>query len=192
MRFGCKPAAHPGSVHQMRHRAFQIRIYGGQKSWSTGPSCGPGRRSGRCHADPRGSIPRRGTLFHRAGPSSVNDPLPMGISVEFKDAHVQSRSTTRSWHVWERDNFAGLQAAQGPGARDGLETIVGFKARERLLDYARLRQGGPAALGLDSASAVYRAGRPRPLAAHAPRTPEQRFMPWKTMFDLFREARSLR
>jgi hypothetical protein len=73
------------------------------------------------------------------------DPLPMGISVEFKDDQVRSIRES-SWHVWERENFAGIKRG-APRARDGLETIVGFTP-ERLLDYARFDRRA-VALGLD-------------------------------------------
>ena len=36
------------------------------------------------------------------------DPLPLGISIEFKDAEIQ-RAVTSGWHVWERDNIAGAR-----------------------------------------------------------------------------------
>ncbi len=73
------------------------------------------------------------------------DPLPMGISIEFKQADLEAvRSHT--WHVWERENRRGRRRA-APRARHGLETLVGF-APERLLDYARLERHATA-LGLD-------------------------------------------
>jgi hypothetical protein len=64
------------------------------------------------------------------------DPLPMGITIEFKDEHV-AQVQRESWHVWERENRAGL--VRDARAPDGLETMIGFKP-ERLLDYVRLER----------------------------------------------------
>jgi hypothetical protein len=72
------------------------------------------------------------------------DPLPMGISVEFKEAHVQSIQHA-SWHVWERDTVTGVR--RPPRSASGLETLVGF-APSRLIDYARFEHQA-SLLGLD-------------------------------------------
>lgn len=75
------------------------------------------------------------------------DPLPMGISVEFKEE--QMRAATRDgWHVWERDNIGGARRPS-PRAVAGLETLVAF-APQRLLDYVRFERRSTA-LGLDPA-----------------------------------------
>jgi hypothetical protein len=58
------------------------------------------------------------------------DPLPMGISVEFKDHEVRAAQAS-GWHVFERDNIAGRRRSV-PRAPQGLETIVAFRP-ERLL-----------------------------------------------------------
>lgn len=72
------------------------------------------------------------------------DPLPMGISIEFKDEHVDA-ARSNGWHVWERENRPGtVRDARTP---EGLETLVAF-APERLLDYVRLERQATA-LGLD-------------------------------------------
>jgi len=73
------------------------------------------------------------------------DPLPMGISVEFKQEIVDAVHT-HGWHVWERDNLSG---ARRPDPRAGarLETLVGL-APDRLLDYAELERQATT-LGLD-------------------------------------------
>jgi hypothetical protein len=68
---------------------------------------------------------------------ALYDPLPMGISVEFKDAQVAA-ALKDSWHVWERDNRTGTKRAI-PRARNGLETLVAFTP-DRLLDYVRLER----------------------------------------------------
>lgn len=60
------------------------------------------------------------------------DPLPMGISIEFKDAHVvQARRA--GWCVWERGNLPGRRRSE-PRARMRTEALVGFRP-ERLIDY---------------------------------------------------------
>jgi hypothetical protein len=74
------------------------------------------------------------------------DPLPMGISVEFKDADVAAVHE-RGWHAWQRENRGG---SRRPDRRSlyGMETVVGLRP-ERLLDYARFERQATA-LGLDS------------------------------------------
>lgn len=73
------------------------------------------------------------------------DPLPMGISVEFKDSEV--RRTKRSgWHAWERVNRPGTRRSVAR-ARDGIETVIGFRPA-KLLRYVRFERHA-AALGLD-------------------------------------------
>ena len=73
------------------------------------------------------------------------DPLPLGISVFFKDEEVD-RAAGSGWHVWERDNISGARR-DNPRAELGVETILGF-APERLFDYLRLERQAQA-LGLD-------------------------------------------
>lgn len=75
------------------------------------------------------------------------DPLPMGISVEYKQDDVD-QILASSWHVWERVNRSGRRRSL-PRSRDSLETVVGFTS-SRLLDYARLERQANA-LGLDPA-----------------------------------------
>jgi hypothetical protein len=85
------------------------------------------------------------------------DPLPIGISVFWKDADA-SNAQRSGWHVWERDNLSGAQR----GARSeelGVETLVAF-APERLLDFVALEREAQA-LGLDPPlrfRAAHRAG----------------------------------
>jgi hypothetical protein len=74
------------------------------------------------------------------------DPLPMGISVEFKNAEV-NEARASGWHVFERDNIAGRR--RSPRAPRALETIVIFRP-ERLLDYVRFEREATD-LGLDPA-----------------------------------------
>lgn len=66
---------------------------------------------------------------------ALYDPLPMGVSVEFKDANV-AEARSRGWHVFERDNIPGRRR-KTPRGPSGLETIVMFTP-DRFLDYVRL------------------------------------------------------
>lgn len=76
---------------------------------------------------------------------ALYDPLPMGISIELKQAQVEE-AQLRGWHVWERENHPGRRRG-APRARAGLETIVAFTP-ERLLDYVRFERQA-SGLGLD-------------------------------------------
>ncbi len=78
---------------------------------------------------------------------SLYDPLPMGISVEFKDREVQAAQAS-GWHVFERDNIAGRRRPVRR-ALEGLETIVVFRP-DQLLRYVRLEREATD-LGLDPA-----------------------------------------
>lgn len=80
---------------------------------------------------------------------NLYDPFPMGISVEFKQSHVDAAAQSADgWHVFERDNVSGTRRGI-PRARDGLETVVLFEPH-RLLDYVRLERTA-SDLGLDPA-----------------------------------------
>jgi len=75
----------------------------------------------------------------------VYDPLPIGISIFFKDAEIdQARAT--GWHVWERDNVSGVRRST-PRTALGVETIVAF-APDRFLDYVHFERTAQS-LGLD-------------------------------------------
>lgn len=65
------------------------------------------------------------------------DPLPMGISVELKQHHVD-RARDSGWFVWERENVAGRRRGE-TRSPEGLETLVAFRP-ERFLDYVRLER----------------------------------------------------
>lgn len=69
------------------------------------------------------------------------DPLPIGISIEFKDSDLQE-ALRSGWHVWERDNVSGARR-DAPRAALGVETIVAF-APDRLLDYLRFERDAQA------------------------------------------------
>lgn len=72
------------------------------------------------------------------------DPLPMGISIEFRDEHV-NEAQARGWFAWERENRSGRR--RDSRGVSGLETLVAF-APNRLLDYLAFEQNA-ADLGLD-------------------------------------------
>ncbi len=73
------------------------------------------------------------------------DPLPLGISVEFKDSEVAA-AREQTWHAWERENRPGRRRGT-PRAREGLEALVAFTP-ERLVDYVRFEREA-SILGLD-------------------------------------------
>lgn len=72
----------------------------------------------------------------------VYEDLPMGISVYYRDRHVDS-AAERGWAVWERAKAGGKRRESW----EGLETLVGFRP-ERLIDYVRF-EAKATALGLD-------------------------------------------
>ncbi|WP_232074809.1 hypothetical protein [Phytohabitans suffuscus] len=67
---------------------------------------------------------------------ALYDPLPMGISFEFKESDVAA-AIGRGWHVYERVTRAGRR--RDPRTAERLETVVMFRP-ERLLDYVRLER----------------------------------------------------
>ncbi len=75
----------------------------------------------------------------------VYDPLPIGISIFFKDADI-AQARRAGWHVWERDNISGVRRP-APRTALGVETLVALKP-ERLLDYVRLERDAQS-LGFD-------------------------------------------
>lgn len=74
------------------------------------------------------------------------DPLPMGISVEFKQADVE-QVAANGWHVWERERRPGRRRGEARAVA-GLETLIGFRP-ERLLSYVSFERRATG-LGLDS------------------------------------------
>lgn len=76
----------------------------------------------------------------------VYDPLPIGISIFFKDQEIKQTGRA-GWHVWERDNLSGVRRPS-PRTALGIETVVAFRP-ERFLDFARFERGAQS-LGLDS------------------------------------------
>ena len=72
----------------------------------------------------------------------VYEDLPMGISVYYRDRHIEA-AAEHGWAVWERRKTGGRRRESW----EGLETLVGF-GPERLLDYVRF-EARATALGLD-------------------------------------------
>jgi hypothetical protein len=72
------------------------------------------------------------------------DPLPMGISVEFRQAHIDAAQSS-GWHVWERETRAGRR--RGSRTIAGLETLIAFRP-ERFLAYVGFERRA-SGLGLD-------------------------------------------
>lgn len=72
------------------------------------------------------------------------DPLPMGISVEFKDADV-TEAQRSGWHVWERTTRSGRR--RDARSLEGLETLIAFSP-ERFLAYVGFERRA-SGLGLD-------------------------------------------
>jgi hypothetical protein len=71
----------------------------------------------------------------------IYDPLPLGISVFFKDAEIEAASQT-GWHAWERDNISGARRTDLRTAL-GVETLMAV-APNRLLDYVRFERSAQA------------------------------------------------
>ena len=94
------------------------------------------------------------------------DPLPLGISVFWKDAEAKA-AQRRGWHVWERDNISGVRRAS-PRATLGVETLVAFRP-ERLLDFVRFEREAQT-LGLDPPLRLWAAERAGASRTAAPRS----------------------
>lgn len=115
----------------------------------------------------------------------VYNPLPIGISVFFKDAEI-TEAERSGWHVWERDNISGVRRAD-PRTSLGVETVVAV-APERLLDYVRFERTAQS-LRLDPPlrfRSAQDAARPRrPEGIHAL---EREFaLPGEEILDIIRE-----
>lgn len=146
------------------HR-LQIR-YGGEKSWNEREH-NIGRDIASVDTTLVLGVHLNTELLVGLDPA-LYDPLPMGISVEFKQAEVDAAlDSEHGWHVFERNNVGGTRRG-APRARDGLEEIVLFRPH-RLLDYVRLERTA-SDLRLDPAlrfSTARDAAEPMPIAAHA-------------------------
>ncbi|MEZ5080347.1 MAG: hypothetical protein R2878_06785 [Thermoleophilia bacterium] len=65
------------------------------------------------------------------------DPLPMGISVFWKDRDIAPAKRS-GWAAWERDNLTGVQR-DSRSADLGVETLIAFRP-ERLLEFIRFER----------------------------------------------------
>jgi hypothetical protein len=65
------------------------------------------------------------------------DPLPMGISIFWKDDEVAAAQAS-GFHVWERDNLTGARRGE-TRSEFGVETVVAFRP-ERLFDFLRFER----------------------------------------------------
>jgi len=147
----------PADEHRM-----QIR-YGGEDSWKVDHPIG--RDIAGIDTTLVVGLHLEAGVFIGLDPS-LYDPLPMGISIEFKDTSV-TEALTSGWHVFERDNITGRRRAN-PRAATGLETVVMF-APDRFLDYVRLERTATD-LALEPALryvAAQEAADPRPATGHA-------------------------
>jgi restriction-modification system family protein len=113
------------------HR-FQIR-YGGEESWRDDHPLG--RDVAQVDTTLLLGVHVERHLLIGLDPA-LYDPLPMGISFEFKEKEVAEASRD-GWYVYERVTRQGQR--RGPRAAERLETVVIFRP-ERLLDYARLER----------------------------------------------------
>ena len=77
---------------------------------------------------------------------ALYDPLPMGISVEYKLSSIRA-AVKSGWTVWERDSRPGRRRGKARSEL-GIETLVAFRPK-RLLDFARFERYATG-LGLDS------------------------------------------
>jgi hypothetical protein len=68
---------------------------------------------------------------------ALYDPLPMGISVEFKHSEVVAVKR-RGWHAWERVNRRGARRSRSR-SESGVETLIGFTP-DRLEQFIRLER----------------------------------------------------
>jgi hypothetical protein len=137
--FRCNPApikGRPADEHRL-----QIR-YGGEASW--GGDHPLGRDVAGVDTTIVLGVHLEADLLIGLDPARY-DPLPMGISIEFKQADVDA-ATRSGWHVWERENRPGRRRGT-ERVREGLETLIAFRP-ERLLAYVGFERNATG-LGLD-------------------------------------------
>jgi hypothetical protein len=137
--FRCNPApirGRPADEHRL-----QIR-YGGEASWSADHPLG--RDIAGVDTTIVVGVHLEADLIIGLDPSRY-DPLPMGISIEFKQADLD-QAIASGWHVWERENRPGRRRGV-ERVREGLETLVAFRP-ERLLAYVGFERNATG-LGLD-------------------------------------------
>lgn len=137
--FRCNPPPIRGRAPD-EHR-LQIR-YGGEASWFDGEH--------RVGVDAAGVDTTLVVGVHLEADLLIGldplryDPLPMGISIEFRERHVEEACRT-GWYVWERETRAGRRRVSRTIA--GLETLIAFSP-ERFLAYVGFERRA-SGLGLD-------------------------------------------
>lgn len=137
--FRCNPAPIKGRPPD-EHR-LQIR-YGGEASWAGNHPLG--RDVAGVDTTVVLGVHLEADLLVGLDPARY-DPLPMGISVELKQRHLDEAAAT-GWCVWERENRPGRRRGNAR-VREGLETIVAFRP-DRLLAYVGFERNATG-LGLD-------------------------------------------
>jgi hypothetical protein len=137
--FRCNPPPIRGRAPD-EHR-IQVR-YGGEESWFQGEHP-VGIDIAGVDTTIVVGVHLRADVLIGLDPSRY-DPLPMGISIEFRQSDVVEIQRS-GWHVWERETKAGRRRASRTVA--GLETMIGFRP-ERLLAYVGFERRATG-LGLD-------------------------------------------
>jgi hypothetical protein len=137
--FRCNPPPIRGRAPD-EHR-LQIR-YGGEASWFAEEHA-LGRDIARVDTTVVVGVHLQADLLLGLDPLRY-DPLPMGISIEFRQAEVD-RTRETGWHVWERATRAGRRRTSRTS--EGLETLVAFSP-ERFLAYVTFERRA-SGLGLD-------------------------------------------
>ncbi|MEX2289418.1 MAG: hypothetical protein WD794_03715 [Mycobacteriales bacterium] len=129
--FRCNPP--PIKGRPVDEHRLQVR-YGGERSWTGEHPLGTD--VARVDVTLVLGLHLAAGIFIGLDPALYN-PLPMGISVEFKQ-HQVDEVRADGWSVWERVNRGGTRRSR-PRARNQLETVVGFLP-ERLIDYVKLER----------------------------------------------------
>ncbi|CAN5818280.1 hypothetical protein BH24ACT2_BH24ACT2_07370 [soil metagenome] len=137
--FRCNPPPIKGRAED-EHR-LQIR-YGGEASWFD-QDHPIGRDIGGVDTTIVLGVHLQADLLIGLDPLRY-DPLPMGISIEFRQSDVEEAQRS-GWHVWERITRTGRR--RNSRTLEGLETVVAFTP-ERLLSYVGFERRA-SGLGLD-------------------------------------------
>ncbi|MEU0286216.1 hypothetical protein [Streptomyces sp. NPDC006147] len=119
----------PDDEHRM-----QIR-YGGEKIWHVMDHSLAKDAAGIETTLVMGVDPKSG---HFVGlDRTLYDPLPMGISFEYKQEFVEE-ALKSGWYVYERENVPGVRRGE-PRSRTGLETVVVFRP-DKILHFIHLER----------------------------------------------------
>jgi hypothetical protein len=119
----------PGDEYRM-----QIR-YGGERNWHTKDNSLAKDIAGIETTLVMGVDPKSG---HFVGlDRTLYDPLPMGISFEYKQQFVEE-ALKSGWYVYERENIPGARR-EDPRSRTGLETVVIFRP-DKILHFIHLER----------------------------------------------------